>query len=146
MDINYETAYKEAEKKLRKARTIVLSTCAGDKISARTVCCLSDGLTLFLSTYKDSQKIQEIKQSPNVAIVYDNLRMDAVAELFGHPSGHSYYLQKFAKKFPILAKIYKSNPNDLLVIFHPVTVRQYKYLGRPCEDVLDIQEKKAYRT
>lgn len=145
MELEYKKLFNEVEKKFSKAKNITLATTDGVKISARTVCIINDGATLLVSTNIKSIKIAQIKANPNVAVAYKNLQAEATAELFGHPSAHPFYLKKFAKKYPVLARIYKPTDDDILVVIKPSKVRLYKYLGKPCEDVLDIENLKAFR-
>jgi len=145
MELNFEELSAEIEKKLRKARSMSLATRAGEGVAARTVCCQNDGMTAFFITHKDSDKVKQMRDNPNVALVIDNMRITAEAELFGHPQGKPEYMRINKKKFPIYAKIYKSTSDDLLILFHPVKIKIYKYVGQPCEDVLDVKKAKAYR-
>jgi len=143
--LNYDALEEEIEKILRKAKEIVLATSAEDRVSARLMAPLSDGLTVMMSTGGGSQKVEQMRQNPNIALAIGNLKMEARAELFGHPSGHPTFLKAYAKKFPLYAKLYKSAPEDLLVIAHPTKIALYKFAGKPCEDTLLPAEKRAYR-
>jgi|AGTN01.1.fsa_nt_gi Uncharacterized stress protein (general stress protein 26) len=142
MELNYDKLKAGVAKKLRRARTITLATCGENGIAARTVCCNNDGLTLFFVTQKDSQKAKDIMANPNVALVVsERIRIDAVAELFGHPSGKPDYLKKSLRKFPIYARIFPTTPDDMLVIIRPTKIRIF---GR-AEQVLDVIAERAYK-
>jgi len=145
-ELNYGALEQEIEKILRKAKEIVLATCANDHVTARLMAPLSDGLVVMMSTNANSEKAAQIRQNPNVALAIGNLKIEAEAELFGHPSGHPSFLKIYAKKFPLYAKLYKSAPEDVLIIARPKKIALYKFLGRPCEEVLLPEEKRAYRT
>jgi len=144
-ELDYAALEAEIEKILRKAKEIVLATSAGDCVTARMMAPLSDGLTVMMATSVNSQKAAQIRQNQNVALAVGNLKMEARAELFGHPSGHPAFLKDYAKKFPLYAKMYRSAPDDVLVIAHPTKIALYKFAGKPCEDVLLPGEKRAYR-
>ena len=144
-ELNYETLAKEIEKQLQKAKEIVLATSADNHVSARLMAPLSDGLLVMMSTGGGSQKVEQMRRNPNVALAIGNLKIEAQAELFGHPSGHPTFLKAYAKKFPLYAKLYKSAPEDVLVIAHPAKIALYKYVGKPCEDILLPAERRAYR-
>ena len=143
--LDYAGLEKEITQQLRKAKELVLSTCAGGKVTARTMCHVNDGLTVLFSTDCRSGKVEQMRQNPNIALTAGSLRIEARAELFGHPGGHPAFGKAYAKKFPLLGKLYKPTPHDLLVICHPVKVSLYKYSGGPREDVLLPGERKAYR-
>jgi len=144
-EIRYDELAKEIEKQLRKAKEIVLATCAEGRVTARLMAPLSDGLEVLMSTSVNSLKVSQMRQNPNIALAIGNLKMEAEAELFGHPGGHPTFLKEYAKKFPLYAKLYKSSPEDLLVIAHPKKIALYKFAGKPCEEILLPEEKWAYR-
>ena len=144
-EIDYEVLEREIEKQLRKAKEIVLATCAGGRVTARLMAPLSDGLTVMMSTGGSSEKVAQMRENPSVALAIGNLKMEAQAEIFGHPGGHPTFLGEYAKKFPLYAKLYKSNPEDVLVIARPTRIALYKFLGKACEEVLLPEEKRAWR-
>jgi len=144
-ELNYEALSEEIAKILRKAKEIVLATSADGHVTARLMAPLSDGLVVMMSTGGNSQKVAQMRRNPNVALAIGNLKMEAEAELFGHPSGHPTFLKDYAKKFPLYAKLYKSAPEDVLVIARPKKIALYKFAGKPCEDILLPEEKRAYR-
>ena len=144
-ELNYETLAEEVAKQLEMAKEIVLATSADDRVTARMMAHVNEGLTLLTATSKHSQKVAQMRQNPNIALAVGNLKMEATAELFGHPDGHPTFLAAYAKKFPLYAKLYRSNPEDVLMIAHPKKISLYRYVGKPCEDVLLPEEKKAYR-
>jgi len=144
-ELNYEALAEEIAKILRKAKEIVLATSAEGHVTARLMAPLSDGLLVLMSTGGDSEKVAQMRRNPNIALAIGNLKMEARAELFGHPSEHPTFLKAFAKKFPLYAKLYKSAPEDMLVITHPTKIALYKFVGKPCEDTLLPAEQRAYR-
>lgn len=144
-ELDYNKLSNEVMKKLRKEKSIVLATCADNRVMARMVSHINDGLTILFSTGRNNQKAEQIRQNPNIAFAIDNLKIEAVAEFFGHPGGHPSFLKEYQKKFPLLVKLYPSSPDDLLIIAKPIKISLYKYLGRPCEEVLETDSETAYR-
>jgi len=144
-ELDYEALEAEIEKVLREAKEIVLATSAGGHVTARMMAPLSDGLTVMMATGAGYRKVAQIRQNPNVALAIGNLKMEAGAELFGHPGGHPTFLKGYAEKFPVYAKRYRGAPEDMLIIARPKKAALYKFIGKPCEDVLLPEEKRAYR-
>ncbi|WMJ87436.1 pyridoxamine 5'-phosphate oxidase family protein [Anaerocolumna sp. MB42-C2] len=144
-ELNFIALSNEIEEILKSQENIVLATCANNHVTARIINHINDGLTILFSTSRNSEKVEQIEQNPYVALAIGNLKIEAVAELFGHPKGHSLFLKEYPKKFPYLGEIYPENPNDLLIIAHPVKISLFKFMGKPCEDVLEMKNKRAYR-
>lgn len=143
--LDYNELSDEIVKKLQSEETIILATCADNKVTARMMCHINDGLTIMFATSRNSQKVEQIKQNSNIALAIGNIKIEAVAELFGHPDGHPSFTKEYVKKFPHLGKLYQSTPDDMLIIARPIKISLYKYIGTACEDVLEVDEKKAYR-
>lgn len=143
--LNYSELLHEIEEKLRKEDTIVLATSAKDKVTARLMCHINYGATVLFGTSRKSQKVDQIEHNPNIALAIGNLKMEAVAELYGHPKSHPTFRTDYIRKFPHLEKVYKSSPDDVLVIARPRKIALFKYIDGPCEDVLLPEEERAYR-
>lgn len=144
-ELNYNELSNEIQEKLKSEENIILATCADNKVTARAMAHINDELTIMFATSKNSEKAEQIRQNPNIALAVGNLKIEAVAELFGHPKGHSFFIIEYPKKFPHLGAIYPEKPDDLLIIAKPLKISLFKYLGKPCEDVLDVVNKHAYR-
>ncbi len=145
LELNYGEFLDEIVRKLEPAQQIVLATCADDAITTRLVCPLNDGLTIMISTGKNSLKIEQIRKNPRVALVLDGINIEATAELYGHPDDHPTFFDRYAKKYPEIVKTYKSTPDGMLVILKPTKVSIYQYTGKACKDILDVKAKRAYR-
>ena len=143
--LNFSDLSKEIEEKLNKEESIVLATSANDETTARLMAHINYGPNVLFSTSRNSKKVKQIELNSRIALAINNIKIEAKAELFGHPSEHPTFLKDYAAKFPFYAKLYQSNPEDILIIAEPIRISLYKYAGKPCEDVLLPQEEKAYR-
>ncbi|MGF7144188.1 putative pyridoxamine 5'-phosphate oxidase family protein [Anaerotaenia torta] len=145
MELNYNDLCNEITEKLQSEDNIILATSANNKVTARAMAHINDGLTILFATSRNSEKVEQMRRNPNVALASGNLKIEAIAELFGHPKGHSYFINEYPKKFPHLGEIYPEKPEDILIIARPTKISLFKYLGKPCEDVLETASKQAYR-
>ena len=144
-EIDRSDLEKAIIEQLQEAKEIVLSTCADGKVTARTMCHINDGVTVLFATDDRSEKVAQMRKNPNIALTVGNLRIEAVAELFGRPGDHLTFAKAYAKKFPWLGEFYKPTPNDMLVICRPNKISLYKYDNGPQEDTWLAGEKEAFR-
>jgi len=91
-ELNYKDLANEITEKLQSEQYLILATCANNKVTARAMAHINDGLTILFSTSENSEKVEQIKQNSNIALAINNLKIEAVAELFGH-------LMRFVKGF-----------------------------------------------
>ena len=144
-ELNYSELKNEVEERLKGEETVVLSTSADNRVTARLLCHINYGVEVLVSTNRNSLKVDQMRRNPNVALTVGNLTIEAVAELYGHPESHPTFLADYAAKFPDLGKLYQSTPDDLLVMIRPSRISLYRYIDGPCEDVLLPREGGAYR-
>ena len=144
-ELNYVDLESEIVAILQKENTIFLATCANNKVTVRAMAHINDGLNVLFGTSKNSEKIRQMDQNPNIALAIGNIKIEAIAELFGHPKGHPFFTNEYLKKFPQYGKIYPEKPDDILVIAKPIKISLFKFLGKPCEDILEITNNSAYR-
>lgn len=142
-ELNYNELYNEIQEKLKAEQTMILATCANNKVMARTICHINDGVTIMFSTGDNSEKIEQMKKNPNIALAVGNLRIEAVAEIIGNADDYQFFLEEYPKKFPHLGGLYGSD--YFLVIMNPMKISLYKYIDGACEDVLEVDTKTAYR-
>ena len=144
-ELNYIELSQEIEDVLKKNQVIILATCADNKVTARAMAPINDGLTIFFATNRNSEKVKQMENNKNIALAIGNLKIEAIAELIGHPKGHAFFTQEYLKKFPQYGEQYPEKPDDLLVIANPLKISLFKFLGKPCEDILIPTDKRAYR-
>lgn len=147
--LDFEKLRQEVEEQLTSEKSIVLSTASDNKVTARTMSHVNDGLEIMLQTDGKSEKALQIRGNPNVAFAVSNIQIEAVATFSGHPldEQNDRFIELYEKKFPQYLEKYTAHPDEILLIFHPTKITFYKYVdGEPCKDILDISRQKAYRT
>ena len=63
-----DTVLNEYLKKLGEAKDIVLSMCAGDRVTSRTVSCACFGEEILFLNWGHHTKCKQISENPNVAL------------------------------------------------------------------------------
>ena len=147
--LDFYSLCKEAARKLESEKSIVLSTASGNKVTARTISHVNDGLKIMIQTGGNSEKALQIKENPHVAFAISNIQIEAVATLCGHPldAQNSHFVERYKQKFPQYFEAYTNHPDEILLCFQPMKITFYKYInGQPCRDILDILNQEAYRT
>ena len=57
-ELNYNDLSNEIIEKLESTNVIVFATCADNKVTARTMCPINDGLAVFFGTSRKSKKAE----------------------------------------------------------------------------------------
>ena len=134
---------------------MVLATCDGERVCARTVITVFDGLTVYVMAKRDSRKYRQIEANPRVALAEGGFQIEGVASLQGRPrdGGNLVYLDRFREQQPKLFESQSSkgnldNPNMMLIKVVPYRVAYYVQKPVAAEShlkVLEPEEKKAYK-
>jgi len=146
MQLDYKFLALEKEKLLENAQSVVLATSADNKVTARTMSYVNDGLLIMFQTGEYSEKATQMKQNSRVALATGNMQIEAEATFNEHPNKNRVFLEKYKTKFPKYYAMYTNLHDEILVIARPTKISLYKYVdGNPCIDVLDLENKNAYR-
>ncbi|MBN2334560.1 pyridoxamine 5'-phosphate oxidase family protein [Candidatus Bathyarchaeota archaeon] len=155
IELPYDELKQGLAADLLKHGLMVLATCDGGRVYARTVITVFDGLTVYVIAKKDSRKYKQIEVNPHVALAEGSFQIEGVASLQGPPrnEGNLVYLDRFKAQQP---KLFESqdgkgnfdNPNMRVIKIEPYRVAYY--VQRPIADesylnVLEPEKKKAYK-
>lgn len=143
--IDFDELSKEVIHILEKEQLLVLATSSDNKVTARTMCHVNDGLNIYFGTSNTSEKYEQININPQVAFVVGNMQIEAAAAICGHPSKNPEFTKLYNARFPHLAGLYPPREDDVVIKCTPTKITLYKYDGKPSWDILYPNEKKAYR-
>lgn len=101
---------------LQRGKDLTLATVRDDGYpQATTVSYASDGLTIYVGTGRDSQKVGNIRHCPKVSLTIDlpyedwndirSLSMAATAEVLEDPAQIRHAMKCLAKKFPAVTEM-----------------------------------------
>lgn len=81
---------------------MTLATCAGDRVTIRTVSFVNIGMTIYFYTDNNSTKACQIRENANVAATVEHYQIEARARVLGHPrdKGNSRLADVYRAKFP----------------------------------------------
>jgi uncharacterized pyridoxamine 5'-phosphate oxidase family protein len=147
-EINISELKEKIIKFLEGKRAIVLATTSNNRVTARTVSFVNNGLHVFFWSYRNHTKCKQIKENPNVALCRDNLQVEGTASLHGSILNNYNidYLTIFKKKFPKDYKRYVNEPDMTLVKVKPILfILLVNIDGTLYRDHLDVTNKHAYR-
>jgi general stress protein 26 len=68
IELSYEELKLEMIEEIRKHGFMVLATSERKFLTSRTVLCISNGLTIYFATNRNSRKFKQISANPNVAL------------------------------------------------------------------------------
>ena len=119
---------------LEKEKILNLATCAGNRVTIRPMSHINEGLTIFFQTGRDSLKLQQIRENPNVAMCVGTYELEGVADLAGHPldTENEFFSRKYKEKHPKSFESYSALEEEVVVKVLIRMARQWRYVdGKP---------------
>ena len=139
---------KEVITLLEREKYLVLATCSGDRVTARSMSHINIGLDVFFQTDKKFLKVKQINQNPRVALCISNLQIEGIAEFQEYPSDEENirFYELYKQKHPNSFEMYSGIKDEIVLKIQPTLITLWKYVaGKPCRDYLNNHEKIAYR-
>lgn len=143
----YEELEEEVLAYLEDAKLVTLATSTGDRVTARTVSIVHDGLTIFFQSEESMTKNEQIAANPNVAISASAFRLEGEAREIGRPLDHAIFAHLFAAAHPYAFAQFSGRSVTRLFEIRPRLVSLWKFDAErgPYEDFLDVESRGARR-
>lgn len=145
--LNYPDLENEAIAALDKQTKMVLATCAGNRVTARTMSIVHQGLLIMFQTDVHFTKHQQIRENPNVALAAGNLQIEGTARITCHPYDNPGFIEKYCVIHESAFRRYSHLKENVIIEVDPCLITFWKYdeNRNPYRDFLDVAERKAYR-
>jgi uncharacterized pyridoxamine 5'-phosphate oxidase family protein len=147
-EIDFEALRSEVIGLMDKHKILVLATSANDRVTARSVSCVHRDLKVLFQTDKSLLKYKQMARNPNVALCADNMQIEGVAKIKGHPldNANKEFLELFKREHRGSFEKYSQMKNAVVVEVEPRLITLWKYeSARPLRDSLYVSEAEATR-
>ncbi len=85
MDLSYSDLENEIYNNIGEKAFLVLSTSYKDRVTSRTMSFLVIDKKFYFQTDDTFLKFEQIKNNPNVSLCINNIQIEGVAKILGHP-------------------------------------------------------------
>jgi hypothetical protein len=146
-ELTYEELESEIAAKLAETKLVTLATAVDDRVTARTVSIVSDGLRIFFQTECSSVKSQQIAANENVAVSSGDLRIEGSARQIGRPLDHPPFARRFAGDHEHAFRQFSGRRTTRLFEIRPRRASIWRFdpeIG-PHEDFLEIEDRMVLR-
>lgn len=147
-ELSYDSLTKEVTDILDKNKVWVLATSAGNRVTARSVNIVNDGLMLYFQTETLQDKYRQITENPQVALCFFNVQVEGMAESIGHVASDSNEAIRinYCRFHNNAYERWRYLDEQVFIAVRPTFVTMWKVVnGKPCRDFLDVASGKAIR-
>jgi len=126
---------------------MALATSASDRVLARMVLVVCEGLDVYFFTWGGSRKCEQIRANSHVALCKDRVQVEGTAEILGglFDPTHAAVLRLFEERFPQAVDNWRDRPGMVLTKITPTRV---VLAGAPSEEpnleFVDLENGIAY--
>ena len=152
-ELKFEEVKEEKVRFLGQNEFAVLATSLNNRVTARTVTIVSEGLTIIFYTLTSLKKFTQIKANSKVALCVDNASIEGTAEIVGNQQEEEYKrLSEIWKKKFDWFDWFDSNYPELSVFVKVTPTLIESYIQKDnthaphALEYLDLQNKRAYIT
>lgn len=148
MVLSYEMLEKEVVEILSNNKIWVIATSANDRVSARCVCIVNQGLKIYFQTHGDYLKCKQIRENNKVALCWNNVQIEGIATIKGNPfeEENSEFIRLYQKDHKGSFDKYTKLDGQVVIEIEPKLISMWKYIDAvPYIDYLSIEDKKAVR-
>lgn len=148
MKLLYNILEEKIINMLGESKVMVLATASHNKVTARSISCVCTGLDIFFQTDSTFVKASQIKENSNVALCFNNIQIEGVAKILGHPldNENSFFIDLYKRSYENSYKRYSNLQNEILVRVCPSLITLWEYQdGKPYRDYLAVSENRAFR-
>jgi general stress protein 26 len=151
-ELKFDEVKEDKLRFLEQNQYVVLATSLNNRVTARTVTYVSEGLTIIFYTCTSLRKFAQIKANSKVALCLDNVNIEGTAEIVGNQQGEEYkrlwgiWKKKFGEDW---FDWFDSNYPELSVFVKvtPTLIESYVSKdNKPALEYMDLQNKRAYIT
>jgi general stress protein 26 len=145
--LNFQAAMDEKVRLFDAHHTVVLATSGAGAVSARTVSYATVGLEFYLLSWDHHEKVQQIRQNPQVALARDNVSIKGVAEVLGNPLDARCRVgaEAIRKKRPREFEAFSRIPGMVMIKVTPTHIKSWVRIdNRFFIEHLDLAKQAAY--
>ena len=120
---DFDTMWAE----LGESRVMVLSTCAEDRVTSRSMSMVIYGGKFYCQTNEDYLKCRQIKVNPNVSLCSGNFTAEGICRIIGKPHDNMDFISAMRKAYPDAVERWSQLPEECVLEITPAVVHSWVY-------------------
>ena len=106
---------------------MVLSTCAGDRVTSRSMSVVVYGGRFYCQTNRDYLKYRQIAENPNVSLCFGKYSIEGVCEDAGRPYDVPGFIPAMERAYPDAVRRWSSLDCERVLMITPTYIRSWIY-------------------
>lgn len=143
----YQDQHAKVYQKLGKAKQMVLATSFEGRTTARMMSCVVFDGCFYFQTDRTFLKYKQMRGNPSVALCFDNIQIEGLAEQLGHPLAecNAVFAAAYQQAYPGSYAAYSGIETEVLFRVEPILITSYEYENHePVMKVISCKEEIYY--
>ncbi|MHA1520241.1 MAG: pyridoxamine 5'-phosphate oxidase family protein [Promethearchaeota archaeon] len=144
---DFEKIKKEIQKVLSEKQQFILATSSENRTTARIITCITIDLRILFITGKNSLKVQQISKNSHVALAIDEIALEGIAQIHGHPLNpdNQDRIEAFKHLHPQAFKEHAHRSDEIIIEIIPTIISRWNHETDPPNlEILDLHLHKAF--
>jgi general stress protein 26 len=149
--LDFEQTLQAKLNRLKSAGDMVLSTSLDNKVTSRMVTCACEGRTVVFLSWKHHTKCLQIAKNQHVALCYENLQIQGLADIMGSPfsENNKVYADLLKEKISGIYKRFSRYKGMVIVKIEITRIHSWEdwhqQEGSYVIDIVDLEKRTAYK-
>ena len=145
--LNFIAEQEKTFHKIGENKLAALATSSQNNPSVRMMSIIIYDNKIYFQTGIDLMKYKQITENKNVALCFDNVQIEGIANIIGKPIDHNNIMEIYKKYYINSFETYSKLDNEILIEVIPKKITKWEYdgNGKPYRVFIDLENKKAYK-
>lgn len=121
--------FRKLYEKIGESKKMVLATSFEDRVTARTMSVIFIDGNFYFQTDENFLKYEQLIKNPRVALCYDNVQIEGIAQVLGSPQDNEKFVEVFSKDFKKSYEAYSHLESEKLIVVKPTFITVWSYRG-----------------
>jgi uncharacterized pyridoxamine 5'-phosphate oxidase family protein len=145
--LNYEIEEDKIFKLIGEKRLVALATSSENNTTVRTMSIIVYSRKIYFQTGIDLTKYKQICENKNVALCFENIQIEGIANIIGKPIEHKDVMEMYKECYQKSYETYSKLDKEILIEIIPKKITKWDYdvNGSPYRIFIELDSKKIYK-
>jgi uncharacterized pyridoxamine 5'-phosphate oxidase family protein len=145
--LDFETEQEEIFNKIGENKLAALATSSQNNPTVRMMSIIFHNNKIYFQTGVDLMKYKQISENKNVALCFDNIQIEGIANIIGKPIDHDNIMEIYKKYYLKSFENYSKLDKEILIEVIPKKITKWEYNenGKPYRIFIELENRKAYK-
>ena len=145
--LNFEIEQENIFNKIGENKLAALATSSQNSPTVRTMSIIIKNKKIYFQTGIDLIKFKQICENKNVALSFENIQIEGIANIIGKPVDHDDIMEIYKKYYKNSFENYSNLDKEILIeiTLQKIVKWEYDNNGKPYRIFIELENKKAYK-